>query len=81
MKPVGITIFCLPDWRLEGNIRKISRHIDQVFLVSSRLQANSEMVSNFLVGTECSICGPANLSSSQIVRNRLSFQISYDTIN
>ena len=26
--PMGINIFCLPDCRLEGNIRKVSRHID-----------------------------------------------------
>jgi hypothetical protein len=32
MKPVGITIFCLPDCQIEGNIRKVSRYKDTSFL-------------------------------------------------
>jgi len=32
MKPVGITIFCFPDCRVDSNIRKFSRHKDTRFL-------------------------------------------------
>jgi len=81
MKPVEITIFCFPDCRVEGNIRKVSHHKDTSFLgfiVSS---------SKFWDGSQFSSCyrvlrmQPCKFTLSQIVRNWLSFQISYDRLS